>query len=121
MDGVIVRHETGMNFKAETMSKNIAIEKTIDWNRIKHLLVIGLIGAILILVGDFLAGWGIRDTSLDGIEGLISPYLTISDRRLFWERLVFRLQALATSPSINLSSRIPGNTPSCIGWEFWAF
>ena len=48
------------------MSKNIAIEETIDWIRIKRLMVIGLIGAILILVGDFLAGWGIRDTSLDG-------------------------------------------------------
>ncbi len=74
--------------KAETMSKNIAIEETIDWIRIKRLMVIGLIGAILILVGDFLAGWGVRDTSLDGIEGLISPYLTISDCRLFWSAIL---------------------------------
>jgi hypothetical protein len=44
-------------------------------------MVIGLIGAIMILVGDFLAGWGVRDENLDGIRGLVSPYLTISDYR----------------------------------------
>jgi hypothetical protein len=66
-----------MSLKAETMKNEIAIEETIEWNRIKRLMVIGLIGAIMILVGDFLAGWGVRDENLDGIRGLVSPYLTI--------------------------------------------
>lgn len=70
------------------MKNEIAIEETIEWNRIKRLMVIGLIGAIMILVGDFLAGWGVRDENLDGIEGLVSPYLMISDCRLFWSAIL---------------------------------
>lgn len=48
------------------------------------LLKIGIIGAIVILAGDLLMGWGLRDVSKIGIEGQLSPYLTISDGRMFW-------------------------------------
>ena len=47
-------------------------------------LKIGIIGALVILSGDMIMGWGIKDTSIGGIEGQIAQYLTISDKRMFW-------------------------------------
>ncbi|HQC54822.1 MAG TPA: hypothetical protein PKX91_03750 [Clostridia bacterium] len=57
--------------------------KGIDWSRIKLLLIIGIIGTLINLAGDMLVGWGVKDTSLSGIEGQISHYLKVSDGRLF--------------------------------------
>lgn len=51
-------------------------------------LKIGLIGAFLILVGDFLMGWGVKDESLSGIESQVSQYLTVSDSRMFCSSLL---------------------------------
>ena len=53
-------------------------------NRVSLLIKIGLIGAFIILAGDLLMGWGVRDVSLSGLEGQVSQYLTISDSRMFW-------------------------------------
>ena len=55
-----------------------------DKNRIALLLKIGILGALVILLGDLLMGWGLRDSSLPGIKGQLSPYLTISEGRMFW-------------------------------------
>ena len=52
--------------------------------RIALLFRIGILGALVILAGDMLVGWGVRDTSLPGLEGQFSQYLTVSDSRLFW-------------------------------------
>ena len=57
------------------------MEKT---NKISLLLKIGILGALVILAGDMLIGWGVRDASLPGLEGQFSQYLTVSDARLFW-------------------------------------
>lgn len=64
------------------------IQENIDWNRVRLLLKIGIVGAIIILVGDFLMGWGVKDMSLSGVEGQASQYLTISDGRMFWSSLL---------------------------------
>ena len=55
-----------------------------DAQRIALLLKIGILGALVILAGDLLMGWGLRDNSLTGVEGQLSPYLTISQGRMFW-------------------------------------
>ena len=52
--------------------------------KIARYLTIGIIGALVILAGDLIMGWGIKDTRIPGIEGQIAQYLTISDKRMFW-------------------------------------
>ncbi len=64
------------------------MKKDMNWNRIALLLRIGIIGAFLILVGDVLMGWGIREMSLTGIERQASQYLTVSDSRMFWSSIL---------------------------------
>jgi hypothetical protein len=69
--------------KSETIEKQI-----INWDRVSLLMKIGIIGAFINFAGDMLVGWGVRDTSLSGIEGLVSQYLTMSDRRIFWSAIL---------------------------------
>ncbi len=64
------------------------MQENINWSKISLLMKIGLIGAFIILIGDFLIGWGVKDLSLPGIEGQISQYLTISDSRFFWSSIL---------------------------------
>jgi hypothetical protein len=66
------------------LKKEMKIEKSIDWKRSRLFLKIGLMGAFIILIGDFLMGWGVRDMSVSGIEGQVSQYLAVSDSRMFW-------------------------------------
>lgn len=66
------------------MKEETKFRENIDRNRIAFLFKIGITGAFIILAGDFLMGWGVRDMSLSGIEGQISQYLTVSDGRMFW-------------------------------------
>ncbi len=60
------------------------MKENIDWKRVRPLLYIGIVGAIIILAGDLLMGWGVKDASLSGLEGQVSQYLTVSDGRIFW-------------------------------------
>lgn len=55
----------------------------IDFNKISLLMKIGLIGATINLAADMIIGWGIRNEHLEGIEKLVSHYLSVSDGRLF--------------------------------------
>ena len=52
--------------------------------RIVRLLQIGIVGAVVILAGDVLMGWGLKDAGKAGLEAQLSPYLTISHGRMFW-------------------------------------
>ena len=70
------------------MMNRIGIDNTLDWERIRHLFKIGIFAALLVLIGDFLLGWGTADESLTGIEGYFSRYLTVSDVRIFWSALL---------------------------------
>ena len=56
----------------------------LDWKRIRHLMKLGVIGALLTLVGDMLLGWGIHDATKPGMEGFLSTYLNLPDGRIFW-------------------------------------
>ena len=60
----------------------------IDWGKVSLLLKIGIIGALINLAGDLLSGWSVRDTSRAGIEGFVSQYLTMSDKRIFWSAIL---------------------------------
>jgi hypothetical protein len=70
------------------MKEKIRLREDINWDRVSLLMKIGLIGAFINLTGDLLAGWGVRDTSLTGIEGMVSPYLAMPDSRIFWSAML---------------------------------
>ena len=63
---------------------NIGIDEKLDWDRISHLMKIGLVAGIMVLIGDMLLGWGVSDPSLAGVERKLSAYLELSDTRIFW-------------------------------------
>ena len=63
---------------------DIGISRQLDWNRIRKLFIIGLIGGVMTFIGDWLLGYGIYDESLTGLERKLSQYLTLSDTKIFW-------------------------------------
>ena len=63
---------------------DIGIDSSLDWNRIRKLFIIGLIGGIMTFVGDWLMGYGVYDESLSGLEKKLSRYLILSDGTMFW-------------------------------------
>ncbi len=63
---------------------DIGIDNTLDWKRIRKLLLIGLLAGCIVMVGDMLLGWGVHDPEKTGLEGFLSSYLTLSDSRIFW-------------------------------------
>ena len=63
------------------------IKKESEFKRIALLLKIGILGALVILAGDLLMGWGVRDERITGIEGQLSQYLAISHGRMFLSSL----------------------------------
>ena len=60
----------------------LGIESKPDWNRIRHLMKVGILAGILVLAGDMILGWGICDESLNGFDLYFSRYLTVSDLRI---------------------------------------
>ena len=67
-----------------TTFNDIGIDSSLDWNRIRRLMCIGIFAACMVLAGDMLLGWGMHDPSRTGLEGFLSMYLGLSDRRIFW-------------------------------------
>ena len=59
-------------------------KQSIRWEKIALSLKIGILGAVIILAGDLLMGWGVKDLSQSGLAAQLSPYLTISEGRMFW-------------------------------------
>ena len=55
-----------------------------DWLRIQHLLQIGIIAALMVLIGDMILGYGVSDASMSGLARQLSMYLHLSDSTLFW-------------------------------------
>ncbi len=66
------------------MKKEIKYKEEIDGLKVRLFLKIGIIGAVIIFIGDLLMGWGVKNMSLSGIEQQVSQYLTVSDGRMFW-------------------------------------
>jgi len=67
---------------------DIGIDNKLDWNRIRHLMVIGLFSGFLVLIGDMLIGWGVSNSNLSGMEKFYSYYSSITDSRIFWSSLL---------------------------------
>ena len=59
------------------------INDKIDYDKIRLYLKIGILGACIVLAGDILMGWGLKDASLSGIESTASQYLGVSDKRMY--------------------------------------
>lgn len=70
------------------MQNEMKLNENINWEEVSLLLKIGIVGAVIIFVGDFLMGWGVKEMSLDGIEREVSPYLMLSDNRMLWSSLL---------------------------------
>ena len=66
---------------------SIGIDGELDWKRIRKLLTIGLFAACIVLTGDMLLGYGKEDETLEGISRMLSPYVGMSDSRIFWSSL----------------------------------
>ena len=59
----------------------IGIDSSLDWKRIRKLMLIGLFAGFMVLAGDMLLGWGLHDHTKPGMEGFLSAYLTLPDSR----------------------------------------
>lgn len=59
-----------------------------DWNRIRHLLKVGIFAALTVLTGDMLLGWGVSDPSITALPALFTRYLSVSDGRIFASALL---------------------------------
>ena len=60
----------------------IGIDPSLDWKRIRKLLLIGLFAAGLATLGDMLLGWGVQDETVTGIARMFSAYTAASEKRL---------------------------------------
>lgn len=67
---------------------DIGIDKKLDWNRIEHLMKIGIFAAFMVLIGDMLLGWGVTDPNLSGMDLLFSKYSELTNNRIFWSSLL---------------------------------
>ncbi|HHW94616.1 MAG TPA: hypothetical protein GX736_01620 [Mogibacterium sp.] len=70
------------------MRQERILKENIDWDRVSLLIKIGIAGAVINLAGDLISGWGVRNMCLPGIEGMVSHYLLMSDKRIFWSAML---------------------------------
>ena len=55
---------------------------TLDWQRIRHLLKIGILAALMVLTADMLLGWGVNDPSVTELPAVFTRYLSVPDGRI---------------------------------------
>lgn len=67
---------------------HIGISHEFEKDRIAHLFKIGIIAAVMVLIGDMILGWGTADVSLSGMDQYFSRYLTVSDARIVWSAVL---------------------------------
>ncbi|MBR2677207.1 MAG: hypothetical protein IKE28_09900 [Solobacterium sp.] len=60
----------------------------IDWGRIRHLLKLGILAALMVLAGDMLLGWGVSNPAVTEVPAMLSRYLSVSDGRIFASALL---------------------------------
>ncbi|MBQ9383658.1 MAG: hypothetical protein IJT87_05425 [Ruminiclostridium sp.] len=66
-----------------TTYNDIGIKNELDWKRIRKLMILGLLGAVMTFIGDFILGFRTGDESLTGLEQKLSSYLSMSDTEIF--------------------------------------
>lgn len=74
--------------KTENHFNDIGIGSELDMPRIRHLMKIGLVAAVMVLIGDMLLGYGAADTAESGIPVTFARYLNVSDGRIFWSAVL---------------------------------
>ena len=74
--------------KTENHFNSIGISSELDMPRIRHLMKIGLVAAVMVLTGDMLLGYGAADSAVSGIPVTFARYLAVSDGRIFWSALL---------------------------------
>ena len=74
--------------KTEKHFNNIGISSELDMPRIRHLMKIGLVAAVMVLAGDMLLGYGAADAEVSGIPVTFARYLTVPDGRIFWSAIL---------------------------------
>ena len=57
-------------------------ESELDWQRIEHLLRLGIAAACMVLLGDMLLGWGVSDPAVTEFPAFLTRYLSVSDGRI---------------------------------------
>ena len=60
----------------------------LDWQRIRHLLKLGVVASLMVLTGDMLLGWGVSDSNVTEIPALFTKYLLVSDGRIIASALL---------------------------------
>lgn len=73
---------------------SIGIDGKLDWNRIRKLLLIGLIASVGHLVADLLLGWGVQDKSLSGLGRMFSAYGQLGNRAIYASAVVGMLSII---------------------------
>ncbi|MBR1684074.1 MAG: hypothetical protein IJ708_02970 [Clostridia bacterium] len=63
---------------------DIGISRELDWPRIRKLLKIGMVAAVLVLIGDMMLGYGVSDAAQTGLARRMSMYMHLSDTGLFF-------------------------------------
>ena len=66
----------------------IGISSEFDKARIAHLFKIGIVAAVMVLIGDMILGWGTVDGSLSGADQYFSRYLEVSNARIVWSAVL---------------------------------
>ena len=74
--------------KKDNHFNNIGVSSEPDMPRIRHLMKVGLVAAVMVLAGDMLLGYGAADTEVSGIPITFARYLTVSDGRIFWSAML---------------------------------
>ena len=62
---------------------DIGKDRAFDWQRIRHLLKIGIGAACMVLAGDMLLGWGVADPAVTQLPAMFTRYLSVPDRRIY--------------------------------------
>lgn len=72
----------------------IGIESSLDWQRIRKLLRIGLVASVTHLAADMLLGWGRQDESLSGMMRMFSAYGQLGNGAIYAAAMIGMLSIL---------------------------
>lgn len=56
--------------------------QALDWPRIMNLLKLGILAALMVLLGDMLLGWGRAGPAVTGVPAFLTRYVTVTDGRI---------------------------------------
>ena len=60
----------------------------IDWERVKHLLKLGIFAALMVFAADMLIGWGTYYYDAEGLPPMFARFLLVSDGRIIASALL---------------------------------